>query len=104
MKEPTRKRRALCLRIAEQLGDHFSLYHRSFSSFWDVDEAANLIDCLLPLSYEEAEAEWEATNEEATSSPGPSLFGRLQDALGINERIGIRATIEAAIEKLKEVG
>lgn len=96
----TQLRKSLCLDLAELLEQHFGLadHHR-----WDVDRAARLISCRLPLTYPEAEAEMDALRENipAARNRTASVLDELRDALGLGREISLVELIRAAAQRVK---
>jgi hypothetical protein len=101
MNELLRKRRALSLKIAEEISVQFG---RLAKTDYDVDRAADIIDMMIPLTYAEHEAEIEETQKELEPyKPKRSGLGeRLRTALGLGKEISLDQTIEAAIERAEK--
>lgn len=103
--ELLRKRRALCLRIAEQLERQYDLRRTD----WDTDEAGHLIEGLLPMTYAEEEAFQEEAREELERLPprqekiqGHSLNLRLREALGLMDvQVSLQQVLLAALERIE---
>lgn len=98
------RRRGLCLRIAEAIDDHFDLSGLpGRHAVYDRDEAAHLIDDLLPMTYAEAEAEMaETAAMMPLRPPGPSLPDQLRAALGLTKDVPLTQLLQSAIDAARE--
>ena len=94
----------MCLHIAEQIELHFSLRNHAK---YDVDKAAKIIEKSFPLSYAEAEEEWEKTEKEIKAhykKKGPIMGERLRTALGLTDKnVNLCQVLEAAIERINKL-
>jgi hypothetical protein len=100
MRQPLRARRALCLRLAEALANHFDLGR----THYDIDEAARLLEALLPTTYAEQEAEvldFEETRPVTAPGPASGALTQLRTALGVGAEVGLVETIRAATERVQ---
>jgi len=97
--DPTKSRRAVALRIAQAIQDHWIEQRCDY----DVDEATDLIEQLIPMSAAEAEAEMEAMRDDDEAAPvDPVVNPTLQafkNALGV-EKMSIIDCIKMATERL----
>lgn len=102
MKTLIQLRKKLCLEIAECIEIKFRLNNlRQF----DVDVCANLINCCLPLSYNESIEEWEKQKQndcEKSQGKSSKIRERLEKVLGFRseDKIDLFQLLEAAIERL----
>lgn len=98
LKDVIRRRRNLCLNIAEVIQQHFNL---SISDY-DSDEAAKLIDTMIPLTNLEAEAEMEEFHQDLKAKniipKGPGLASLLKEALGYHKGTDLKIILNKAIE------
>ena len=99
-------RRRLCLEMAEQLQGQFHLSSRY--SNWDTDEAAVLLDSILPSTRDEAILEDAQRQEQldAVLPPRPppgvlSLPDQLREVLGLDYQYPLMATLQIAIDRIK---
>lgn len=74
---------------------------------WDSDEARERIALEIPACVQEAEEEYERIsaelNEERASTPGPSPFARLREAVHATPEMSLKTVLEAAIAKCEEL-
>ncbi len=105
MNELIRLRRKLALDIAEQLKLSF-IRDRRFMD--DEDAIAEVIETTLPLSYAEAQAEWDEMKkaEEIEAPRKPSalkgVFDQLREALGLDETVSITGVMKSALERIEK--
>ncbi len=95
-------RDAMCLEIAEALEAEFRL---RTDLAWDNDRAAAVIRCRLPLTYAEAELEWEKLKkdypDDRPAEPRPPGLGtRLREVLGMDKDANLKQVLEEAIRRL----
>ena len=93
-------RRKVCFSIAECIDLHFD------GKPFDIDEAAKLIECFLPHTYAEAEAEMDAilrSPSVQSTERKPSFFDQLRLAVHATEGMSIRCVVEAAVAKIAQV-
>lgn len=103
MNNLTKSRRAVALRIAQRLEDEWPNLNMEG---YDVDEATDIIEQLIPLSAAEAEAEMEAMRGDDDDAPiepvvNPTLRA-FKDALGVG-KMPIIDCIKTATERLGEL-
>lgn len=99
-KEIRRARRKVSFRIAEELSKAIERDPRMLN---DLEGLAKIVAVWLPLSNVEAEAEMERLNEHEEYSPQigpkePSVIDRLRTALGYDDSVSLKGTIEGAID------
>lgn len=76
-------RAGLCLHIAELLDSHFFLSQDAKRWGWDVDKAAQLIDSILPDTYDEAAARDAELDEQIAAvaqAPHEGIGDQLREA------------------------
>ncbi len=93
-------RHKIAFRIAETLAEMFA------DNSYDVDEAYQLIETMIPLTNAEAEAELEAFDCKERESPGlgraPGLLTQIKQAVSATPEMSIVTTLKAIIIKCKE--
>ena len=70
MNDLLKVKRRLALKISQSIGSHFDLYPSEF----DEDEAAHLIEALLPSSSAESQAELDEFRESLNEASQPSTI------------------------------
>ena len=96
-------RQRLAWKIAEAIESEITVYGNL-----DIDDFYEVIERLLPSTYEEIEAELEKMRDDlldgnAISKPeGPTLMQRLREAVHATPEMSLKTTLEAAIKIINE--
>lgn len=103
MTDLTKSRRAVALRIAQRLEDEWPNLNMEG---YDVDEATDIIEQLIPMSAAEAEAEMESMRGDDDDTPAEPVVNptlrAFKDALGV-DKMPIIDCIKTATERLSEL-
>lgn len=100
-------RNKLCYSIADQIiKDLKQDGHLIHPHLIDIQHIAEGISIWLPLSYVEAQAEWDNWDKEEKerkrADSKPSILDELRQALGYDSSISLRGTLQGAIEIIRQ--